>query len=119
MCANLKKDLYGLKQDPRSWYARLDTYLQQQGFKKGIANNKLYIKFEHNDMIIIEVYVDDIILGSDDDKIGQKFAKDMHQEFEMSMLGKLNFLLGVYISQLSEGIFISQSKYIMEMLNKF
>ena len=70
-------------------------------------------------MIIIEVYVDDIIFGSDDDRLSQQFAKDMQSEFEMSMLGELNFFLGRQISQLNDGIFISQSKYIKEMLKKF
>jgi hypothetical protein len=69
-------------------------------------------------MIIIEVYVDDIIFGSDDDKLSQQFSKDMHNEFEMSLLGELKFFLGLQISQLNDGIFISQSKYIKEMLKK-
>ena len=70
-------------------------------------------------MIIIEVYVDDIIFESDDDRLSQQFAKDMLSEFEMSMLGELNFFLGLHISQLNDGIFISQSKYIKKMLKKF
>ena len=70
-------------------------------------------------MIIIEVYVDDIIFRSDDDKLSQQFAKYMQSEFEMSLLGELNFFLGLQISQLNDGIFISQSKYIKEMLKKF
>ena len=70
-------------------------------------------------MIIIEVYVDDIIFGSDDDRLSKQFTKDMQSEFEMSLLGELKFFLGLQISQLNNGIFISQSKYIKEMLKKF
>ena len=70
-------------------------------------------------MIIIEVYVNDIIFGSDDDRLTQQFSKDMQSEFEMSLFGELKFFLGLQISQLNNGIFISQSKYIKEMLNKF
>ena len=70
-------------------------------------------------MIIIEFYVDDIIFGSDDDRLSQQFAKDMQKEFEMSLLGELKFFLGLHISQQNNGIFISQSKYIKEMLKKF
>ena len=70
-------------------------------------------------MIIIEVYVDDIIFGSDDDRLSQQFAKDMQKEFDMSLLGELKFFLGLQISLLNNGIFISQSKYIKEMLRKF
>ena len=70
-------------------------------------------------MIIIEVYVDYIIFESDDDRMSQQFSKDMQNEFKMSLLGELNFFLGLQISQLDDGVFISQSKNIKEMLNKF
>jgi hypothetical protein len=69
----MKKALYGLKQAPRAWYSRLDRYLQQQGFKKGNANNNLYIKVNQDSILLIEVYVDDIIFGSDDDRMSQQF----------------------------------------------
>jgi hypothetical protein len=62
--------------------------------------------------------VDDIIFGSDDDRLSKKFSKDMQNEFEMSLLGELTFFLGLYISQLDEGIFISQTKYIKEMFEE-
>jgi hypothetical protein len=115
----LKKALYGLKQAPRAWYSRLDKYLQQAGFRKGSADNNLYIKVTQDSILLIEVYVDDIIFGSDDDRLSQKFAKDMHNEFEMSLLGELSFFLGLQICQRNQGIFISQTKYIREMLKRF
>jgi hypothetical protein len=70
-------------------------------------------------MLIIVVYVDDIIFGSNDDRMSQKFAEEMQKEFEMSMLGELSFFLGLQITQTNKGIFISQTKYIKEMLKKF
>ena len=94
----LKKELYGLKQAPRAWYSRLDRYLQQQGFRKGNLDNNLYIKVNQNNLLLFEVYVDDIIFGSNDDRMSQKFAKDMKNEFEMSLLGELYFFLGLHIS---------------------
>jgi hypothetical protein len=69
--------------------------------------------------LIIEVYVDDIIFGSDDDRISHKFSKDMHNEFKMSLLGELYLFLGLYICQQDKGIFISQTNYIKYMINKF
>jgi hypothetical protein len=69
--------LYGLKHAPRAWYSRLDKYIQHVGFIKGSANNNLYIKASQGNILLIEVYVDDIIFGSDDDRLSQKFAKDM------------------------------------------
>ena len=115
----LKKALYGLKQAPRAWYTKLDKYLQQQGFKWASVDNNLYIKMDKESMIIIEVYVDDIIFGSDDKKLSQQFAKDMQSEFEMSLLGELKLFVGLQISELNDGTFISQSKCIKEMLKKF
>jgi hypothetical protein len=124
----LNKALYSLKQAPRAWYSRLDKYLQMEGFRKGSANKNLYIKVSEGNILLIEVYVDDIIFGSDDDRLSQKFSKDMHNEFEMSLLGELSFFLGlqirqrnegIFISQSNQGIFISQSKYIREMLKRF
>jgi hypothetical protein len=115
----LKKALYGIKQAPRAWYYRLDRYLHQQGFKKGTVDSNLYIKAEGNDLLIIVVYVDDIIFGSNIELMSKKFAAAMQQEFEMSMLGELSFFLGLQIHQSERGIFISQSKYLKEILKKF
>ena len=72
-----------------------------------------------NNMIIVEVYVDNIIFGSDNEKISKEFAKRMQQEFEVSLLGELNFFLGLQIVQSKEGIFIHQSKYFKDMLKRF
>jgi hypothetical protein len=65
----LKNALYGLKQGPRAWFSRLDKYLQQTALKKRSANNNLYIKVSQDTILLIEFYVDDIIFGSDDDKL--------------------------------------------------
>lgn len=115
----LKKALYGLKQAPRAWYSRLDNYLRQQGYKKDNNDNNLYFKEENDSLIIVEIYVDDIIFGSDDDKLSKQFVECMQKEFEMSMLGEMKFFLGLQINQSDKGIFISQTKYINEMLKKF
>jgi hypothetical protein len=61
---------------------------------------------------LIEDYVDDIIFGGYDDKMSQKFAKDMQNEFKMSLIGELYFLLGLQICQRNQGICISQTNYI-------
>jgi hypothetical protein len=77
------------------------------------------IRISQDSILLIEVYVDDIIFGSDDDRLSPKFAKDMHNEFEMSLLGELSFFMGLHISQRNQGIFISKTKYVREMLNRF
>jgi hypothetical protein len=73
--------------------------LQQAGFRKGSADNNLYIKVCQGNILSIEFYVDDIIFGSDDDRLSQKFAKYMQNEFEMSLFGELSFLTGLQIRQ--------------------
>jgi hypothetical protein len=67
----LKKAVYGLKQAPRAWYSRLDNYLRQQGFRKVNTDSNLYIKEENDSLLIVEIYVDDIIFGSDDNRLSK------------------------------------------------
>ena len=74
---------------------------------------------DQDSILIIEVHVDDIIFGSDDDMMSYKFSKDMNNEFDMYLLGELTFFLGLQICKRGKGIFISQTKYIREILNKF
>jgi hypothetical protein len=119
LVCKLKKYLYGLKQAPHAWYHRLDTYLKDKGFKRGTVDNNLYIKIEDNDLLIVLVYVDDIIFGCNKDSLVQWFAYAMESKFEMSMIGELSFFLGMQITQRSEGMFISQEKYLREMLKWF
>jgi hypothetical protein len=100
-------------------YHRLDTYLKDKEFKRGTADSNLYIKTEDNDLLIVLVYVDDIIFGCNKDSLVQWFSSAMESEFEMSMIGELSFFLGLQITQRSEGMFISQEKYLREMLKRF
>lgn len=93
----LKKALYGLKHSPRAWYAHLDRYLQQKGFNKGSAYSNLYVRIEHDSLMIIEVYVDDIIFRSVDDNITKNFVATMQSEFEISLPGELTYFLGLQI----------------------
>jgi hypothetical protein len=73
----LKKALYGLKQAPRAWYSRLDKYLKQQGYIKCNTDSNIYIKEEQDSLVIVEIYVDDIIFGSDNDQLSQQFVESM------------------------------------------
>ena len=74
LVCRLKKALYGLKQSPRAWYYRLDKYLLQQGFSKGSSDSNLYTKTENGKLLIVVVYVDDIIFGSNEESMSQKFS---------------------------------------------
>jgi hypothetical protein len=115
----LKKTLYGLKQAPRAWYYRLDKFLHEKGFKKGIVDSNLYIKSEGDNLLVVLVYVDDIIFCCTNESSVQWFANSMQIEFEMSMIGELPYFFGLQVKQCSVGIFISQEKHLKEMLKKF
>ena len=79
----------------------------------------MFINLRENDILIVQIYVDDIIFGTTNVSLCEEFAKSMHSEFEMSMMGELNFFLGLQIKQLKEGTFINQAKYIRDLLKKF
>ncbi|GJY60479.1 retrovirus-related pol polyprotein from transposon TNT 1-94 [Tanacetum coccineum] len=115
----LKKALYGLKQAPKAWYDRFKAFLIKHDYAIGMVDNTLFTKKKDSNIIIVQIYVDDIIFGSTCQEMCNDFAKIMHDEFEMSMMGELNFFLGLQIKQLDDGIFLNQSKYIKEMLKKF
>ncbi|KAJ9561524.1 hypothetical protein OSB04_006684 [Centaurea solstitialis] len=115
----LDKALYGLKQAPRAWYEELSTYLLSKGFKKGSVDSTLFIMKEGEHIVVIQVYVDDIIFGSTSKDLCKKFETIMTQEFKMSMMGEINFFLGLQVKQFIDSIFINQSKYIFDLLKKY
>eukprot|EP00253_Pinus_taeda_P033436 PITA_33436 len=119
LVCRLKRALYGLKQAPRTWYYHLDKYLYQQGFSKGSVDSNLYIKIENDKLLILVVYVDDIIFGSNEESMSQSFSWVMQKEFEMSLLGELTYFLGLQIQQNEGGIFLSQTKYLKQILEKY
>nr|GEV09889.1 copia protein [Tanacetum cinerariifolium] len=115
----LKKALYGLKQAPKVWYDRLKAFLIEHEYRMGMVDDTLFTKKKSLNLIVVQIYVDDIIFGSTCQDMCDEFAKIMHDEFEMSMMGELNFFLGLQIKQMEDGTFFNQSKYIKEMLKKF
>jgi hypothetical protein len=115
----LSKVLYGLKQAPRAWYECLRDFLITNGFKVGKADPTIFTKTVAKDLFICQIYVDDIIFGSTNKSTCEEFSMIMIQKFEISMMGELKYFLGFQIKQLQEGTFISQTKYIHDILKKF
>ncbi|GJS35675.1 retrovirus-related pol polyprotein from transposon TNT 1-94 [Tanacetum coccineum] len=99
----LKKALYGLKQAPKAWYDRLKAFLIKHKYKMGMVDNTLFTKKKSSNLIIVQIYIDDIIFGLTCQDMCDEFAKIMHDEFEMSMMGELNFFLGLQIKQMEDG----------------
>jgi len=115
----LKKALYGLKQAPRQWYERLSLFLLSHEYERGKVDKTLFIKKAGTDIILVQIYVDDIVFDSSNVKLCENFVKAMQGEFEMSMMGELSFFLGLQVKQSKEGIFLCQSKYCEDILKKF
>nr|GFB16923.1 retrovirus-related Pol polyprotein from transposon TNT 1-94 [Tanacetum cinerariifolium] len=115
----LKKALYGLKQAPRVWYDMLSSFLISQDFFKGSVDPILFIRRNENDLLLVQIYVDDIIFVASTLELCDLFSNLMCSKFKMSMMGKILFFLGLQISQSPRGIFINQSKYALESLKKY
>jgi hypothetical protein len=95
------------------------TYLLTKGFTREQADQTLFIRNQGTHKLIAQIYVDDIIFGATLDSLAHEFAEEMKQEFEMSMIGELNYFLGLEVKQTTKGIFISQSKYVKDLVKRF
>nr|GEX02488.1 copia protein [Tanacetum cinerariifolium] len=114
-----KKALYGLKQAPRAWYDELLTFLLHNHFFKGTIDLTLFIRRFQDDISVVQVYADDIIFGSTHPRYIQLFFDLVKSRFEMSMMGKMTFFLGLQVNQSPCVIFINQSNYVLEILKKY
>nr|GEV75018.1 retrovirus-related Pol polyprotein from transposon TNT 1-94 [Tanacetum cinerariifolium] len=115
----LKKALYGLKQAPRAWYDMLSSFGISQHFSKGAVDPTLFTRQAGNDLLLVQIYVDDIIFASTNTVICNEFANQMTTKFKMSMMGQMSFFLRLQIFQSPRGIFINQSKYASEIVEKY
>ncbi|WVZ52036.1 hypothetical protein U9M48_003131 [Paspalum notatum var. saurae] len=115
----LRKALYGLKQAPRAWYARLKSFLLKSGFVMGLVDKTLFLLSCGGDTLIVQIYVDDIIFGGSSHTLVSSFTEQMSREFEMTLMGELQFFLGLQIKQGPEGTFVHQAKYTRDILKKF
>ncbi|GJV76265.1 putative ribonuclease H-like domain-containing protein [Tanacetum coccineum] len=111
--------LYGTIEEEVAWYETLSTYLLENGFRRGIIDKTLFIKKNQGDILLVQVYVDDIIFGSTKKSLCTEFESLMHKKFQMSSIGELTFFLGLQVMQRDDGIFISQDKYVADILKKF
>ncbi|WVZ76462.1 hypothetical protein U9M48_024438 [Paspalum notatum var. saurae] len=115
----LRKALYGLKQAPRAWYARLKNFLLKSGLVMGSVDKTLFLLSRGGDTLIVQIYIDDIIFGGSSHALVSSFAEQMSREFKMSLMGELQFFLGLQIKQGLEGTFVHQAKYTRDILKKF
>jgi len=115
----LTKTLYDLKQTPRAWNKRIDSFLHATGFKKCTSDHGLYVKTnDYEDFLILCLYVDDVIFTGSNLKMIDDFKHIMMKEFEMNNLGLMSYFLDIEVIQGDDGIFIHQRKFVAEFLKK-
>nr|GEY05027.1 putative ribonuclease H-like domain-containing protein [Tanacetum cinerariifolium] len=115
----VEKAMYGLHQAPRAWYGTLSKYLLANGFQRGTIDQTLFIRKHRGDFLLVQLYVDDIIFGLSNPQLYREFKALMHEKFQMSAMGELNFFLGLQVLQKKYDIFLSQDKYVGDILKKF
>ncbi|KAK9064959.1 hypothetical protein SSX86_016342 [Deinandra increscens subsp. villosa] len=115
----LDRALYGLYQAPRTWYETLLKRLVENGYTRGMVDKTLFRKRVKNDIIMVQVYVDDIIYGSTNEELCTEFEDIMRKKFEMSDQGEMSFFLALQVKQDESGILIHQAKYVNEILEKY
>ncbi|GKE00675.1 retrovirus-related pol polyprotein from transposon TNT 1-94, partial [Tanacetum coccineum] len=115
----LKKALYGLNQAPRAWYDTLLKFLLANNFFKGAVDPTLFTSKSGKNILLVQIYVDDIIFASTNHNACNTFSKEVSSKFQMSMMGQMLFFLGLQVSQSPGGIFINQAKYALETLKKY
>jgi hypothetical protein len=114
-CLQIEEALYRLKQAPRAWYARIDSYLMSLGFTKSNADPNLYYKVENGCSLILVLYMNDLFLTRYE-KLVVGCKRELASEFEMKDLGLMHYFLGLELWQGSDEIFLSQGKYIVETI---
>jgi Reverse transcriptase (RNA-dependent DNA polymerase) len=114
----LKKAIYGLKQSPRAWYARLSFSLLKINFIKSTADSTMFVKHSQKSTTIILVYVDDIIVTGNDNEEIKRVKEYLKRKFDIKDLGQLSCFLGIEIAHSSKGLFLSQRKYVLDLLKE-
>lgn len=114
----LRKAIYGLKQAPRAWYTELTNFLLSTGFKQSMANTSLFILHHATTPIYLIVYVDNIIVTGPTATTLDFFIKSLANRFSLKDLGALSYFLGVEVTPTSKGLFLSQRKYIIDLLDR-
>nr|GEV61850.1 hypothetical protein [Tanacetum cinerariifolium] len=104
---------------PRAWYETLANYLLKNSFHRGKIDQTLFIKKKKGDILLVQIYVDDIIFGATNKDLCKSFEKLIKDKFQMSLMRELTFFLGLQVKQKKDRMFISQDKYVAEILKKF
>ncbi|XP_060959079.1 uncharacterized mitochondrial protein AtMg00810-like [Cannabis sativa] len=116
LVCKLNKSIYGLKQSSRQWYQKLSDALTLEGFQQSQADYTLFTKGSGPNFIALLVYVDDIIIAGPNKNLLHQLQDSLNHRFKLKALGPLKYFLGFEIARSSEGIFLSQRKYTLQLL---
>ncbi|GKC60952.1 ribonuclease H-like domain-containing protein [Tanacetum coccineum] len=114
----LQRSLYGLKQAPRAWFQRFTGYATRVGFYHSRCDSSLFIYRQGSQVVYLLIYVDDIILTASSPVLLQQIIDSLHNEFDMTDLGALNYFLGISATRTPTGLFLSQKKYDLQLLER-
>ncbi|KAH9741041.1 retrovirus-related pol polyprotein from transposon RE2 [Citrus sinensis] len=114
----LTKALYGLKQAPRAWYDRLKASLIQWGFVTSKSDTSLFVHHVAGEIIVALIYVDDILITGSNSLLVEKVIHQLGAEFALKDLGEFNYFLGLDVTPNVDGLHLSQTKYIGDLLKK-
>jgi hypothetical protein len=114
----LQRALYGLKQSPRAWFGRFSLAMKKYGFTQSNSDHTLFLKRQQGKVTALIIYVDDMIITGDDKEEISRLQGQLASEFEMKNLGGLKYFLGIEVARSNQGIFLSQRKYILDLLSE-
>ena len=114
----LRKSLYGLKQSPRAWFGKFSEVIEKFGMQKSKSNHFVFYKNSQAGIILLIVYVDDIIITENDMAGISSLKSFLHDHFHTKNLGMLKYFLGVEVMRNKRRIFLSQRKYVLDLLSK-
>ena len=116
MVCRLRRSLYGLKQADRAWFERFTSVVTAAGFSPSDHDPALFVHISPRGWTLLLLYVDDMIITGDDSEYIAFVKARLREQFLMSDLGPLRYFLGIEVSSTSDGFFISQARYIQDLL---
>jgi hypothetical protein len=118
MVCKLNKALYGLKQSPRAWFGRFTKSMKFFGYTQSNSDHTLFLKHNHGKITALIIYVDDMIVTGNDPNEISSLQRYLASNFDMKQLGDLKYFLGIEVARSKHGIFLSQRKYVLDLLTE-
>ena len=118
LVCRLRKALYGLKQSPRAWFDRFSAVVLACGFQRSTSDHSVFVRHSSTGTIVLIVYVDDIIISGNDSAGIANLKHHLSMQFHTKDLGALRYFLGIEVARSSRGIYLSQRKYVLDLLSE-